>query len=408
MRRTGAGVVGVAALLAVVAGAAWMSKPGAQSFRQATEGFEGAVEAKFETAAPQFISDRCGTAEASSRCGQWENNTEYQVEGGWYQSMDHVPNAEMCCAMCQGVPQCKAFTWVQKAGLDGCASQCWLKGGEPTSKASKPGFVSGLAAPRPELPPAVAMPPATPGVDSMFCWSLIVPGSYEEDLLKFQRKEATSIFACDAWSVYSNVSKPVGDFTTTAVKTSLEVKFGGDSYTALNSWIFIAVWKKVIDEKWHEQHQWIVKVDADAVFFPDRLRPIVAAHGSAGYINNCKYGLHGPIEVLSASTMEVLAADYAASFDGQSPKECVEKLDFGEWGEDFFLSRCMWQIHKITKETDETLMCEAHCDCADWYWCDRPDMVTFHPFKRPDMYKQCMANSRAAAATAAAGQYAKK
>lgn len=387
----------VVALLAIAGTATWSSR-GGMLLR-----VRGGIASEFEAkAAVHAVSERCGTSQVSSKCGAWEANTEFQVDGGWYASLDHVPSAEMCCAMCQGAEECKAFTWVKDAGLSGCPSQCWLKGGLPSAKVSKAGFVSGLPPARPALPPA--QPPAAAagaGANSIFGFSLMVPGSYEEPLLELQYQERTSIFGCDAWAVYSNVSKTLGaGIVTRAVPTTLDVKFGGDSYTALNSWIFIAVWKKVIDEKWHELHKWIVKVDPDAVFFPERLRPIVAAHPNAGYINNCKYGLHGPIEVLSNTAVATLAADYKASFDGKAPKQCVQKLNFGEWGEDFFLSRCMWEVHGITKELDEGLMCEAHCDCSDWYWCDKPGKVTFHPLKRPDMYKQCMANALAAESSA--------
>lgn len=332
------------------------------------------------------------------QCGKVEDAVEYVVEGGWYMSLDHIPTVEMCCAMCQGVPQCQVFTWVKDAGLDGCPSQCWLKGGLPTATNSKPGVVSGVPPPRPAFPAALPPPPAAmPPAASMFCFSLIVARSYEQELIELQHKEKTSIFGCDAWDVYSNVSLTVcAGVTTTVVPTDLTVTFGGDSYTALNSWIFIAVWKRVIDDQRHKQHAWIVKVDADAVFFPDRLRPIVAAHAGVGFINNCKYGLHGPIEVLAAQALDVLEADYKSSFDGKAPKDCVQKLEFGLWGEDFFLSRCLWEVHGVTRETEPSLMCEAHCDCPDWYWCDGA-AVTYHPFKRADMYKQCMANSIAAA-----------
>merc|ERR1712217_671241 len=200
---------------------------------------------------------------------------------------------------------------------------------------------------------------------------------------------------CDGWGVYSNESITVGEgLKTHVVNTSLKVKFGGDSYTALNSWIFIAMWKKVIDLKVHKKYDWIVKVDPDAVFFADRLRTVVARHRNAGYINNCQYGLYGPIEVLSAKAVTALEMDYAASWDGKAPKQCVDTLHFGQWGEDFFLSRCLWQVLKVEGELDTTLMCEAHCSCSDWYWCrNGTDRVSFHPFKRVDMYKQCMANA---------------
>uniref|UniRef100_A0A7S2J6M9 Hexosyltransferase n=1 Tax=Zooxanthella nutricula TaxID=1333877 RepID=A0A7S2J6M9_9DINO len=308
--------------------------------------------------------------------------------------------------MCQGVPQCNYFTWVADAGLEGCKSQCWLKGGNMSYKQAKRGLVSGVSPPRPPLPARLATRTSAPpsgNERSLFCFSLMVPHSYEKGLLSWQQERSTSIFGCDAWAVYSNVSIVVAPGVVThVVQTDLSVKFGGDSYTALNSWIFIAVWKKVIDERWHKSHKWLVKVDPDAVFFPERLRPVVRAHEGVGYINNCKYGLHGPIEVLSAQALSTLEADYNASFDGKAPKECVERLHFGQWGEDFFLSRCLWKIHQVSRVTVPGLMCEAHCDCPDWYWCNDAERVTFHPFKRVDMYSQCMANSMAAPGAAAA------
>eukprot|EP00405_Crypthecodinium_cohnii_P011914 CAMPEP_0206438822 /NCGR_PEP_ID=MMETSP0324_2-20121206/11860_1 /ASSEMBLY_ACC=CAM_ASM_000836 /TAXON_ID=2866 /ORGANISM="Crypthecodinium cohnii, Strain Seligo" /LENGTH=439 /DNA_ID=CAMNT_0053906357 /DNA_START=1 /DNA_END=1320 /DNA_ORIENTATION=+ len=341
-----------------------------------------------------------------SQCGKMEEGVEYNVEGGWYLALDHIPDPEMCCSMCQGTSKCLSFTWVQDAGLDGCPSQCWLKGGEPKWTDKKSGVVSGLPPPRAPFPSskelaALQAPPKEKKLGgSFFCFSLMVPGSYEEDLLKFQHEEKISIFGCDEWDVYTNRTIHIAPgLTTSLVPVDLTVTFGGDSYTALNSWIFIAVWKKVIDDGRHMTHDWVVKVDPDAVFFPERLRPIAEQYKGLGYINNCKYGLHGPIEVISGQALKVLEADYKASYDGKAPKQCVEKLHFGLWGEDFFLSRCLWQIHNITRETEGALMCEAHCDCPDWYWCDG-DRVTYHPFKRTDMYRQCMANSIAAVSKA--------
>jgi len=338
------------------------------------------------------------------QCGLVEEGVEYELDWAdqesWGTNFDHIPSADMCCAMCQGVPQCKSWTWVKNALPDGCPSQCWLKGGLPKTKKPKAGVVSGLPPARPALDASQvqAAKKVAQGVGGpCFCWSLMLPFGYEMDLLKEQHSLAASIFACDAYAVYSNKSVTVAPgVETSVVDVDLTVKFGGDSYSALNTWIFIAVWKRVIEEGWHKNYDWIVKVDPDAVFFPERLRPILAKHAGAGYINNCRYGLHGPIEVIAAKTMSTLAADYAASWDKKSPKRCVKELHFGQWGEDFFLSQCMKKVYNIVPQLDEKLMCEAHCSCKDWYWCtDGTDRVTYHPFKRADMYKQCMANAMA-------------
>jgi len=335
------------------------------------------------------------------RCGVPENNTDFVLSPEDQQkfgmSFDHIPSPEMCCAMCHGVPECQAWTWVKDAGLDGCPSQCWLKGGPPMRRVKKSGIVSGLPPPRPPLVQGKLPAPkkVTGKTGSVFCWSLMLPFGYEVELIKYQYKMGASIFGCDESAVYSNKTVSIAPaLKSTFVPVDLTVKFGGDSYTALNSWIFIAIWKKVIDEGRHLAHDWIAKVDPDAVFFPQRLRPILARYAGTGYINNCKYGFHGPIEVLASKTLSVLQADYNASWDGKAPAKCVKELHFGQWGEDFFLSQCMWKVHGITRKTEANLMCEAHCDCPHFYWCqDSPERVTYHPFKRVDLYAQCMANA---------------
>jgi hypothetical protein len=336
----------------------------------------------------------------SGTCGTIEVETDYVLSAAdqevFGMSLDHIPSPDMCCAMCQGVPECKSWGWVKDAGLDGCPSQCWLKGGLPIEKKGAQGVTSGV----PPSRPSVQEVPATPeGGKELFCFSLMMPPpSYEVELIQYQFQEGVSIFACDAYAVYSNVSVEVGSgLTATAVPgLELDVKFGGDSYTALNTWIFIGVWKKVIDEGWHNGYDWVVKADPDAVFFPGRLRPIVQRNAGQGYINNCQYGLHGPLEVLSASALKVLEEDYASSFDGKAPKKCVEGLEFGEWGEDFFFSQCMWKIHGLTRPLETDLLCEAHCSCPDWFFCaNGTNRVSYHPFKRVDMYTQCMANAQA-------------
>jgi hypothetical protein len=108
--------------------------------------------------------------------------------------------------------------------------------------------------------------------------------------------------------------------------------------------------------------------------------------------------MHGPIEVLGKLAMNTLKEDYDSSPDKKSPKKCVTEMHFGLWGEDMFLDQCLKKVHKLESELDHRLMCEAHCECKDWYWCNNDTQrVSYHPFKRPDMYIQCMANAVAGA-----------
>ena len=78
--------------------------------------------------------------------------------------------------------------------------------------------------------------------------------------------------------------------------------------TALNTEIFFKVWDRVFQDKRYLFHEYVVKVDPDTVFLVDRLRVALAFHHDEEggvYFNNCKFGLHGPIEVFSQKAVDV-------------------------------------------------------------------------------------------------------
>jgi len=340
-------------------------------------------------------------ADFPSLCGKMEEDVEYVVEDdtAWGTHFDHIHTAEMCCAMCQGEPKCESFTWVADAGLDGCPSQCWLKGaigaGTP-----KPGLVSGVPPRRLALPDVPSGLGAKSDGTSLYCVALMVPGSYEEGMVLWQHKNKVSLFACNAGEIFSNESVELAPgLKTSKINSDLKCEYGGDSGTALNAWIFIEFWRKVLENKVYSEHDWTVKVDVDAVFFPDRLLTVLKDNSGAAWISNCKYGLHGPIEVLSLRAMAALAADYALSEAGDEPARCLEAMPEAvegpaQWGEDMFLDKCLSEVLGVDSVIDTRLMCEAHCDCPNWYWCGNgTDRVIFHPFKMPDMLRQCLANT---------------
>ena len=58
------------------------------------------------------------------------------------------------------------------------------------------------------------------------------------------------------------------------------------------------------------------------------------------YINNCKYGLHGPIEILSSTAVTELVRGRercAKHFTHECGGECA-------WGEDLFIDQCLWKV----------------------------------------------------------------
>jgi len=290
---------------------------------------------------------------------------------------------------------------------------------------------------------------------TLFCYVLIMPSGYEPDLVKAQVTQAAGVFACDGFVVFSNASLALGplnktgaEVSTVIVPGSLAVPYGGKWYTALNTGIFLRVWRAVVEHGGYLQHDWVVKADADCVFFPSRLLDILMTHpmssvpmlqrDSAGecgnctlggqelscsahirglqekgatcesalretsrpkpldcgckcgasscyqnrddrgamFLVNCKFGLHGPIEVLSK--------DAIAVFESRI-QEC-EVLRANPWGEDKYLDRCLQKLgvrRVLTYELlDETACGQLPVKCAS-------SSVAFHPFKDIQAYFDC-------------------
>merc|ERR1712032_848267 len=137
----------------------------------------------------------------------------------------------------------------------------------------------------------------------------------DDELLAWQLKNGKSIFACQAWDVFSDVPLSVnGEYD------AIQLKDGdGDWYrytrsdtgAAANAAIFISAWKVIREQqKWRDQ-EWGVKADADAVFIPQRLQDLLSrqAQPNTGiYYENCKgvdSGFFGSLEVISTRGFKI-------------------------------------------------------------------------------------------------------
>lgn len=223
------------------------------------------------------------------------------------------------------------------------------------------------------------------------------PAGYETELLQYIIAQHTSLFACDSAEVFSNKEIALtSEVSTIKVHDlSLDCEFGGEFGTALNLDIFLKIWEKVFERGRWAVHEWTVKVDPDAVFFPDRLRTVLAHHvepPNGLYINNCKFGMHGPIEVFSKNAVGAFQAareTCTAYFTQLCQGDC-------KWGEDIWVDQCLEYLN-VKRENEWQLLVEDHCD-APVPWsattaCDG-NHVSFHPFKDIDSYAQCMSYSQ--------------
>lgn len=228
----------------------------------------------------------------------------------------------------------------------------------------------------------------------MFCFSVMLPWGYEPNLLQMQHDTKTSIFACEAWSVYTNDDVELDGFVPTKVNVSLNCEKEGVYHTFYNTPIFIKIWQHVVLDRRIHSIDWVVKVDPDAVLLPVRLRAFLVHHGddfletaanNAGiFVNNCKFGLHGPFELISRRALEVYA---------QYRKIC-ESDEKRPPQEDVYLQKCLVKLG-VKQVDDFDLMVEDHCEPpTGWEDC-RSDHAVFHPFKTRESYSECRSNAEA-------------
>mmetsp|Transcript_31749 Transcript_31749/g.83269 ORF Transcript_31749/g.83269 Transcript_31749/m.83269 type:complete len:434 (+) Transcript_31749:84-1385(+) len=333
-------------------------------------------------------------------CGRMEVGVDYASED-YTRKLRNVTSASQCCAACDEEETCGAWTWGMVRGNQELTNVCFMKeladGQEPSTKDS-PELVSGLSS-RTRSLRLGASDGAIVTADgyhssSLYCFSLIIPGSYEIKLLRYQQRESVSIFACDGYSIYSNEQIDVDGVNTSIVDSDLKCEKGGEFGTALNLKIFLAVWTAVLRDAEFQFHGWTVKVDPDTVFFPRRLLGLLSNHhepsGSGLYLNNCKYGLHGPMEVLSRKAVHAWA---------MGASDCVDhfaKVCSGDcyWGEDMFIDQCLSKVLHIRRENEFKLLTEDHCDAPpNWRWCRDRVQAAFHPFKTLEGWKGCMVNA---------------
>jgi len=209
---------------------------------------------------------------------------------------------------------------------------------------------------------------------TLFCFAVLASG-VEEKLAQTQEDTGTGFYACDEW----------GKFTSNS-------SVGHEGEPALPTWTltdtFIAAWKLLKEDGRYASHDYVVKLDVDTVFFPDRLRSWLSRNEPPGenvYVRSCvdsPGGLAGSLEVFSAGAVH----KYVSKIDS-----CREDMDYSRWGEEVFTQKCMDSAGVIAWNFQD-LICDEECDC-------KPSpcafgKIAYHPFADPDSYGQCVEDSR--------------
>lgn len=149
----------------------------------------------------------------------------------------------------------------------------------------------------------------------------------------------------------------------------------------LNTATFLLAWDTLISSGTLWLFDFVVKVDPDAVFFPDRLRLHVQAYtGRSVYVPNCgKWAsgpkLYGSIEVFSTQAIHTYA---------RRVSDC-KSLPWQGWGEDYYMQHCM-DLLGVQMASDFQQVGDERCvaaPCSDW------TKVAYHDFKDPEKWMDC-------------------
>jgi len=235
---------------------------------------------------------------------------------------------------------------------------------------------------------------------SLFCWSHMEAFGDEQELVKSQINGKFGIFSCNDFCVISRTSEPVPlgpDPRNLSHIVSTWPNMRGPDYLGntaagdatssyMNAATFVMAWKTLMASGALWNHDWVVKVDPDAVFFPDRLRQRLVPrtkppHGPGPfYFLNCPIDggkMYGSIEVYSVFAMRKL---------NKSIQEC-EQWPYLHWGEDLFMEKCMKHLNGPDNAIrDYTLVGDDRCTQAG---CDDGGRVAFHPQKTIVGYWGC-------------------
>jgi hypothetical protein len=213
--------------------------------------------------------------------------------------------------------------------------------------------------------------------DSLYCITVAKADSYEMKLVAKMEAEQVGIFKCDAHGVYHGVEAKLGEWGSVS-----------------NVDVFIDVWNQVKEDGEYKSHDWVVKVDPDAVFLPDRLKMHIQglkADGDARqglYLKNCDYlfGFMGSLEVFTSTALDTYYkhAEDCSTYFGHSG------------GEDFYMMTCFDALG-VGHMYDPTLLKDKYAyadhrpfNLTSVAHCKDDVAVAFHPHKTDERWMACL------------------
>lgn len=231
---------------------------------------------------------------------------------------------------------------------------------------------------------------------TLFCYAVALQNTAEPWLMVVQLQRRTGIFGCHQYSIFSdgNLTLGWGPWgSVEAVPIPGDPAWhapvpGSDELVWHNTGVFARAWARMQETNIYKDYDWTVKVDPDSAFFPGLLQSRLAEMQISQnmnpeepmYLVNCQrwYSFQGPLEVLSRG---------AATRFIPGVGQCMAQLNWKDWGEDWFVSKCLDTLGVQKREGFHLL---------DDYWCAHQDVEcsdgkpAFHPMKSTDDMEKCM------------------
>merc|ERR1712150_28386 len=236
------------------------------------------------------------------------------------------------------------------------------------------------------------------------------PGPQEElALLREQYNRGVGVFSCPGNDVFSDANVNIGQgYDAIKVDDPLNefhlIK-RKKSKTWVNTGMFKQVWKKIGEKGTWTDFDWVIKLDADAVFVPWRLQKMLSTQPvswTGVYIENCaevKWGFFGNIEVLSHQAFSTLLENMD-SCSSDIEWASMHATPWGPIGEDLFAQKCM-DKKGVSKVQNFELTTDGACPSVKKKMgqakakkpvkpeCDIATTPVMHPFKTKEDWFAC-------------------
>ena len=267
---------------------------------------------------------------------------------------------------------------------------------------------------------------------TVFCFVVALPRSRE---VLTAKRALTQLVACDGFAVYSNESFVVGRGVRSevAVEDSMSVPLKATEFgpvAATNTKVLRKVWAHVADTCIHRRFDWIVKIDADTVFFTNRLRARLdsvrtRAHTPALLTNPCcereettskpryltdtrcrdkrdatiyfeKGCVYGGMYIASGPAVEALANDARLGEKGACAERTRQAIAGTGAAEDGWFHMCLTKDLGVAQiQVDGIIEAGSPQRCELSGIDDANAMVAYHDFKTVKRYDACFKRANA-------------